>query len=119
MENVRLAIGRLLLIGIVISLLLIITGGILYLFQHGNDIVNYQNFHGEPVLLTSFLGILSDAFSLAPRGIIQLGLLVLFFVQILRVALTGWLFIKEKSTLFIGISLFILFILITTLLWSF
>jgi uncharacterized membrane protein len=117
--DVRLAISRLLLIGIVISFLLIIVGGILYLSQHSNTIVNYQNFHGEPVLLTSFLGIVSDALSLEPRGIIQLGLLVLFFVQILRVALTAWYFLKDNDQFFTGISLFILSILMLTLFWRF
>lgn len=115
----RLIISRLLLTGIVISLLLIITGGLLYLAQHGGDIVNYRSFHGEPVILTSFLGILTDAFYLKPVGIIQLGLLLLFLTQILRVALTAWLFLKEKSLFFVVISMIILFILIFALLWNF
>lgn len=119
MNNIRILIGQILLIGIIISLLLIISGGIMYLWQHGNDIVNYQNFSPEPVLLTSLPNILAGAFSMSPGNVILLGLLTLFLMQILRVALTMWYFIKEKSTLFCGISFLILFVLLATLFWNF
>lgn len=118
MQDIRIAIGRLLLVGIIISFIFIVFGGCLYLFQHGSDIANFQHFNGESILLTSFFGILADVFSFSSRGIIQLGLLMLLFVQLLRVALTAWYFLKENDNLFTGISLFILSVLILTSLCS-
>ena len=118
MENVRLVIGRVMYFGISTAMALIIIGGVIFLFLHANDIVSYQQFHGEPRLLTTFTGIIKDAYNLQPAGIIQLGLLTLFFTQILRVALTVWYFIKDKNLLFTSISTFILFVLVASLLWS-
>jgi uncharacterized membrane protein len=109
--------SRLLLTGILVSFSLIVTGGILYLYQNGSNSINYQNFHGEKKDLTSFMGILHDAISFDPSGIIQFGLLVLFFVQILRVALTTWYFLKANDNLFAGLSFFILCALIIPLAW--
>ena len=114
MHDVRVAISRLLLIGIIISFLFIIIGGCFYLFQHGSDVANFKFFHGESILLTSFSDILKDVFAFSPRSIIQFGLLILFFVQIFRVALTAWYFSKENDKLFAWISLFILGALMLT-----
>jgi len=118
-SDLRLAMERLLLIGIIISFFLIVLGGAIYLLQHGSDIVNYQHFRGESQSLTHPAGILFSALSLSPTGIIQLGLMTLFFVQILRVFLTTWYFVKEKNMIFCAISMFILLVLVITLLWSF
>jgi uncharacterized membrane protein len=119
MERIQLAIGRLLLIGVLVSFIIILIGGILYLLNHGTDIIHYQAFHGEPQLYKSIPDILLDAFTLSPLALIQLGLLILVIVQILRVALTTWLFIQIRDNYFVYISLFILFILVYSLIWRF
>lgn len=115
MEKVEIAIGRLLLIGVLISLFFIISGGILYLFKHGNDLVHFHTFRGEPVQFSSIWRIWENAFSFSALGLIQLGLLILVFVQVLRVALTTWYFIKINDKTFTWISLFILTVLILSL----
>lgn len=113
----RLVISRLLFIGMLISFILIVTGGLLYLSQHSNDLVDYQHVHKQAILLSSLTTVLSGAIALSPISIIQLGLVVLFFIQILRIILMAWFFAKEKSLLFCGMSLFILFIILTTPFW--
>lgn len=119
MESIQLTISKLMIIGIVISLLLVAGGGIFYLSLHGSEIVSFSTFHQEPQTLTSIRGILRDAISLAPRGIIQLGLLVLLLTQVLRVILTTWFFAKIHNSVFVWISLFILAVLIYSVFWHF
>ena len=118
MENIRLTISRLLLIGIVVSFTLIISGGVLYLYQHGHETVYYQHFYSEPILLTSFTGIFQDAADFSSQGVIQLGLLVLLIVQVLRVALTGWFFLKVRNFIFTWMTAGILIVLLATLIVS-
>ena len=117
MERMQLAIGRLLLIGIIVSFILVFIGGSLYLLKHGADTVHYQSFHGEPHIYKSIAGISSNILTFSSLGLIQLGLLVLVIVQILRVGLTTWLFIQLRDNLFFFISLFILVVLLYSLIW--
>lgn len=112
LERMQIAIGKLLLIGVMASLVVVLLGGILYLANHGNDYVNYQMFHGEPKQFTTVASILSHVFTFSSLDLIQTGLLTLVIVQVLRVALTAWLFIQAKDKLFFLISLFILFVLV-------
>ncbi len=115
MERIELAIGRLLLIGVLVSFSFVFLGGCFYLSKHGTEIVHYQSFHGEPLVYKSVIGIFKDAITLSSLGIIQLGLLTLVIIQILRVALTTYLFIKSRDKIFVCISLFILSVLIFSL----
>lgn len=117
MERMQLAIGRLLLIGVLVSFAMVLIGGSLYLLKHGTDIVHYQSFHGEPQVYKSITDIFSDAFTFSSLGLIQLGLLILVITQVLRVGLTAWLFIQLRDNVFVYISLFILFVLIYSLIW--
>jgi uncharacterized membrane protein len=113
MESIQLAMGRLLLVGVFISLIVVCIGGSIYLLNHGSDIIHYSAFQGEPQAYTSIINIFSHAFS--SLGLIQLGLLFLVLLQILRVAMTTWLFVQTRDGFFIFISLFILVILIYSL----
>lgn len=115
MERMELAIGRLLLIGVLIALSLSALGAALYLFKQGNESVNYHTFHGISQQLTSIRGIWQSAMQMSAAGLIQLGLLVLVLVQILRVLLTTWFFVLLRDRIFVAISLFIL----GTLIYSF
>lgn len=112
MERIQLAIGRLLFIGVFVSFVTVLIGGSLYLWKHGADVIHYKSFHGEPQIYTSITGIIFDALTFSSRGLIQLGLLILVIVQILRVGLTTWLFMRSHENVFVYISLFILFVLI-------
>ncbi len=70
-------IGNLLRIGVVVSSLIVLIGGGLYLRRHGNELPNYHIFYGEPSELRNVFGIIKTAFSYSGRGIIQFGLLLL------------------------------------------
>ena len=75
----------------------------------------YHVFIGEPTDLRTFGGVIKDALHLSGRAIIQFGLLVLVAIQLVRVALTAWLFKAAHDNVFVYISLLVLTVLGYTL----
>lgn len=117
MKHIESTISRIMQIATLFAFAVIVLGSIYYLLQHGHDIVDYQTFHNNPYLITSFSGLWLDIATFSARGIIQLGLFSLVLVQILRVILTLCYFINERDKVFVGISLLILIIIISNLVW--
>ena len=108
-------IGRLLMIGVAVSSLIVLAGGVLYLIRHNEELVQYNIFRGEPVDLCSINGVAREAGLLTGRGLIQFGLVLLVAVQVLRVLLTVWLFYAVRDWKFVGISLIVLAVLVFSL----
>lgn len=108
MKEMQIALGWLLRIGVFLALLLVVSGGIIYLIHYGQMPADFHTFHGEPQTETSIVGILGGAWGLHPRDLIQLGILVLIVTQILRVVFVAWFFAKLKDYKFTLISLFVL-----------
>lgn len=119
MERMQLAIGRLLLIGVVLSFLIVLVGGIGYLWDNSNHLVDYQHFNGVQPSFRSISAIMNGALGFTPLALIQFGILFLVLVQLLRVALVGWFFIEQRDEVFIAISAFVLLVLIYSLLSHF
>lgn len=115
MQKMQLLIGQVLKTGVFLAFFIVLIGSLMYLFMHGNEIVSLQKLSVAPTQLKSINQIFSDSFTLSPLGLIQLGLLILVFLQIARVMLTLWMFVQLKEIVFILISLFILLALIYSL----
>jgi uncharacterized membrane protein len=105
-----------LLLGVMISSVLVIIGGAIYLYQYGSE-----NMHIELMLSNQYQTnaemIWKSARTLSAVGIIELGLLALVITQIVRVALLVWFYGKIRDYWFILISTFILLVLIYSLIW--
>ena len=115
MERFELVIGRFMLVSVLVCLVLVSLGGIYYLIQHGSDPVPIFIYPSKEALQFETLkDILIAAFMPLALGIVQLGLLALLMVQIFRVFLTAWLFIKLRDKLFACFSLVIFIVLIIT-----
>lgn len=113
MKHIELALGRLLLVGIIISFFFIIWGGALYLIEYGRSTVSYHTFLPSPTSV-SVWNVLQTLNS-SPHSLIQLGLIILVFTQVLRVAVTAWFFLQLKDYIFTAVSVFILGVLIYSL----
>lgn len=94
-------IGVVLRIGLWLSVLVVLIGGIFYLIQCGGEPIQYQIFQKK-----SYIN------NCSARHIIDIGLLFLVFTQIFRVLLTAWLFFNQKDYFFTSISLLIFSVLI-------
>jgi uncharacterized membrane protein len=109
------AIGNLLRVGVVVSSLIVLVGGGLYLTRHGAELPNYHIFRGEPSNLRNVLGIIKIASSSSGRGIIQFGLILLIATPIMRVAFTVVSFTIQRDRVYVGVTLIVLAVLLFSL----
>lgn len=112
MEKMNLMIGRILLSGVALSLVLVVPGGSVWLFLHGGEPVNFQAFRGEPLPVRSIVDIFMDIFSFSPLALIQMGSLVLVLLQVVRTGVTAIEFGRSREWGYVAISLFVLTVLI-------
>ncbi len=101
-------IGIVLLAGVLISAFIVLFGGALYMWRHGSSPVHYRIFRGEPSDLRSLAGIWKDFEHGSGRGAIQFGLMLLVGVQLVRVVLTGVLFLLNRDKIFVVITFLVL-----------
>src|SRR5215472_112427 len=94
----------------------LLLAGVIYLWRYGLTKASYQVFVGEPTDLRRWTGIVRAALALHSRGIIQLGLLILIATPVARVAFAAFAFAVEQDWLYVGISAFVLLVLLYSLL---
>ena len=70
-QKIEQIVGNLLRAGVLLSAVVVLCGGVLYLIQYGHAPADYRVFRGEPTDLKSVSGILRAAFALDSRGIIR------------------------------------------------
>jgi uncharacterized membrane protein len=104
-------IGMALLVGVLLSTIIVSLGGIVYVWRHSKSTVHYRVFRGEPSDLRTLAGIEEDVKSFSGRGIIQVGLILLVGLQVVRVVLTGMLFVTSRDWVFTGITTLVLALL--------
>lgn len=89
-------IGILLRIGVFSSAFISIIGMILLIFSHASMLVTEAH----------------------ASAVVKAGLLLLIYMQVLRVLLTSWLFAHRREWLFFGCSLFIFLLLCYSVFWE-
>ena len=114
----QLWIGNILRAGVIVSAVLVLFGGILYLYKNGLSWPGYATFKGEPEQLRDIYGILTSALSFHSRGIIQLGLLCLIATPIMRVIFSLGIYAKQKDRLYVFITSIVLCLLIYSLMFA-
>ena len=107
-------LGRLLRSGVILAAVVVFIGGVWYLAQSKSEIANYKTFRGEPAELTHVSGIVRDAVSLHPVGLVQLGLLLLIATPVARVVFSVVGFAVERDWMYVATTLIVL----ATLLYS-
>jgi uncharacterized membrane protein len=114
--RIEVIIGTLLRTGVILAATVVLLGGALYLVRHGHEAVEFSTFHGEPESLRTVSGIINGALHAVARAIIQLGLLILIATPVARVAFSAVAFAIERDYMYVGITLFVLAILLYSLL---
>jgi uncharacterized membrane protein len=112
-------IAHLLRAGVVMAALVVIGGAVPYLASSPRAHVSYRTFQGEPDDLKSVAGILHDSLSGNPRGIMQLGLLLLIATPIVRVMFSAVAFAIEGDRMYVRFTLLVLAVLLYSLFGSF
>jgi uncharacterized membrane protein len=111
--------GNLLRTGVILSAVVVIFGGAVYLLRHGHEVPQYTVFRGEPSDLRTFIGIYKDIFAGRGRGLIQLGLLILMATPVARVLFSVVAFGIRKDITYVIITLIVLAILIYSIAGAF
>ncbi len=104
--------------GVVVSALVVIVGGAVFLARHGTERPSYHVFRGEPGDLRSVAGIGVSAVRGGGRGLVQLGLLLLIATPIARVVFSVAGFIRERDWLYVVVTLIVLALLAYSLFQS-
>ena len=116
--RIEVIIGALLRTGVMLAAAVVLFGAVVYLARHGQEIASYGVFHGEPETLRSVSAIVHGALHMSGRAIIQLGLLLLIATPVARVAFSAVAFAIERDFLYVGITLFVLGVLLYSLFGS-
>ena len=118
-DRVEGLIAHLLRAGVLIAALVVIGGAVPYLGHNPRAHVDYRTFHGQPDNLKSVHGIIRIALTGDPRGIMQLGLLLLIATPIARVLFSAAAFAMDGDRMYVGFTLLVLAVLLYSLFGSF
>jgi|SRR3569833_2897111 len=110
--DMQLIIGWILRGGVIASMVIVVIGGILFVYLHGHSIPDYRTFHKVPDFIGSPKGVLEGVLNFKGQAIIQLGILLLIATPVLRVIFSAIGFILERDLLYTFISLLVLLIII-------
>jgi uncharacterized membrane protein len=107
-------VGTILRIGVIVASLITLLGGVLYLVSSPAR-VDYHTFRGEPIFLRRVTNIVSDAAALDPRGIMQLGIVLLLATPLARVVLSAVAFAFQRDVLYVVVTLAVFSVLLFSL----
>ena len=108
-------ISLLLRSGVLISALVVLAGGILYLIRYGTAMPEYGVFRGEPADLRNVSGIVKDVLAFDSRGMIQFGLLLLVATPVARVAFSILAFALQRDLTYVVVTLIVFGVLLYSL----
>lgn len=120
-RDVEQYIGKLLRYGVILSSIITVFGGIIYLFQHHTKTADYapvpsgQPFPGVAEYLRELNTIIPGVLNFDGAAIIQLGVIVLIATPIIRVAFSAISFLIERDYLYVGITLLVLAIILANM----
>ena len=111
-HQVEQIVGRLLQLGVLIATVVVLIGAAMLLATHGGDVASFRVFRGEASTLRSVSAAVRGAFSLDPRGMVQLGLVLLIATPVARVALTLGAFVLQRDRLYVLLTTVVLVLLL-------
>ena len=115
-QKLQQLVGTILRGGVIVSALITLAGAGLYLAANGGTRVDFQTFRGEPMFLRQVSAIAADAAALHPRGIMQLGIVLLLATPLLRVVLSAVSFAIQRDALYLVVTAMVFAVLLFSLL---
>jgi uncharacterized membrane protein len=114
-RDLQTILGALLRVGVMLSMAVVLIGGVVYLFHYNHDSVNYSVFNPSANEYSTIEAIFHGLKSLDSKAIIQLGTLLLIFTPITRVVFSIFGFLLERDYLYVLIGLFVLGVILFSL----
>lgn len=114
-KDVQIILGTLLRVGVIVSTVVVIIGGIIFLTTQANHQISFSEFKPEQTKFSSVAEILKGLKSFDGLAIIQFGVLLLIFTPIARVVFSIFSFLMEKDYMYVLIGIIVLCVIITSL----
>jgi uncharacterized membrane protein len=114
-QKIDAIMGHLLRTGVILTAVLVFSGGVLFLARHHQPVMDYRVFRGEPHELRTIPGVFQEALAFRGRGLIQLGLLVLIATPVARVVFSVMAFLYQRDWLYVAVTLLVLGLLLFSL----
>jgi len=114
-RDIQLILGTLLRVGVVASISVVLTGGVIYLFSNHAATIDYGKFNPGKSGLSSLADIFHGLTHFDGSAIIQFGVLLLIFTPVARVVFSVFSFLIERDYLYVLIGLFVLCIILYSL----
>jgi len=105
-ERMEQIVGNLLRAGVILAATVVAAGGFWYLAVAGSTPVAYQHFHAGPSRIRTIAQLPG------PLLVIEIGLLLLIFTPVARVAFALAAFYLERDRVYIAVTLTVLLILL-------
>jgi len=109
-KDMQAIIGWVQRIGVIVSISIVIFGGVVYLSRHGSETPEHSTFTGVPVFVEA-PHVIGGVLDFRGRAIIQIGIMLLIATPILRIIFSIIGFAIEKDKLYVAISLLVLLII--------
>lgn len=103
-EGIERSVSTILRAGVVLSGAVVLAGGVYFLVRHGNELLHFQTFMGQPEIDRVPHEIVIAAVHLRARSVIQLGALLLIATPIVRVGVSLVDFAFERDWTYVAIT---------------
>ena len=117
-QRLEAVIGQMLRVGVTLSALVMLAGGVLYLRHPGVLAPDYTHFHSAPAEALSIRGTFAGVARGSSLSIIQFGILLLIATPVVRVVFALVRFLQERDRLYTVVSVVVLAILLFSLIHS-
>ncbi|WP_028295446.1 DUF1634 domain-containing protein [Olivibacter sitiensis] len=119
-KDIQQIIGNILRYGIWLALGVAAIGGIIYIYRHAQETVDYSHFveHDENLFHLVYLAA-TGMFQLKGRAIILVGVLLLFLTPVLRLIFSLVAFLFEKDYLYVVITALVIVIICVSIFFGF
>ncbi|MGY3053927.1 putative membrane protein [Pedobacter sp. UYEF25] len=114
-RDIQVILGTLLRVGVIISMAVVLIGGVLFLIAESGTTVSYKVFTPEIATLSKPTEIIKMLPTLNGKAIIQFGILLLIFTPISRVVFSIFTFFLEKDYMYVTIGFIVLCIIMVSL----
>lgn len=114
-KDIQVILGTLLRAGVIISMTIVLIGGIIFLIHQKGVITDYKVFKPELAGFSSISAIFKGLLTFHGDAIVQFGILMLIFTPVARIVFAIFSFLIEKDYLYVLIGLIILSIITISL----
>lgn len=114
-KDIQVILGTLLRAGVIISMTIVLIGGVIFLIHNKGVITDYKVFKPELAKFSSIAAIFKGLLTFHGDAIVQFGILMLIFTPVARIVFAIFSFLIEKDYLYVLIGLIILAIITISL----